>query len=148
MLVNNAGFGLLGAVEESSDADVRHMYDTNVFGLLNVTRAVLPAMRARRAGHVINISSIGGFRSGAGFGVYLSLIHILDALEVQTVLVGEAIGQLGSFSAVPHIRAGRLVPLLLRHVVYLEGIYLYYGRRTEQPLRVRTFCLLYTSRCV
>lgn len=62
----------------------------------------------------------------------------IDA-ETQTVLAGEAIGQLGSFTAVPHIRAGRLVPLLLRHVVYLEGIYLYYGRRTEQPLRVRTF---------
>ncbi|MBQ2649273.1 MAG: LysR family transcriptional regulator [Achromobacter sp.] len=62
----------------------------------------------------------------------------IDA-EAQTVLAGEAIGQLGSFTAVPHIRAGRLVPLLLRHAVDLEGIYLYYGRRTEQPLRVRTF---------
>jgi NADP-dependent 3-hydroxy acid dehydrogenase YdfG len=46
VLINNAGFGLLGAVEESTDADVRRMYDTNVFGLLNVTRAVLPVMRA------------------------------------------------------------------------------------------------------
>jgi NADP-dependent 3-hydroxy acid dehydrogenase YdfG len=46
VLVNNAGFGLLGAIEESSDADVRRMYDTNVFGLLNITRAVLPVMRA------------------------------------------------------------------------------------------------------
>jgi NADP-dependent 3-hydroxy acid dehydrogenase YdfG len=46
VLVNNAGFGLLGAIEESSNADVRRMYDTNVFGLLNVTRAVLPVMRA------------------------------------------------------------------------------------------------------
>lgn len=80
VLVNNAGFGLLGAVEESSDADVRRMYDTNVFGLLNVTRAVLPAMRARRAGHVINISSIGGFRSGAGFGVYCSTKFAVEGL--------------------------------------------------------------------
>jgi NADP-dependent 3-hydroxy acid dehydrogenase YdfG len=63
VLINNAGFGLLGAVEESTDADVRRMYDTNVFGLLNVTRAVLPVMRAQRAGHVINMSSIGGYRA-------------------------------------------------------------------------------------
>lgn len=80
VLVNNAGFGLLGAVEESSDADVRRMYDTNVFGLLNVTRAALPAMRERRAGHVINISSIGGFRSGAGFGAYCSTKFAVEGL--------------------------------------------------------------------
>lgn len=80
VLVNNAGFGLLGSVEESSDADVRRMYDTNVFGLLNVTRAALPAMRERRAGHVINISSIGGFRSGAGFGAYCSTKFAVEGL--------------------------------------------------------------------
>ncbi|CAB3835315.1 oxidoreductase [Achromobacter dolens] len=80
VLVNNAGFGLLGAVEESSDANVRRMYDTNVFGLLNVTRAALPAMRERRAGHVINISSIGGFRSGAGFGAYCSTKFAVEGL--------------------------------------------------------------------
>src|SRR5262249_39466512 len=56
VLINNAGFGLLAAVEESSDADVRRMYDTNVFGLLNVSRAVLPVMRRQRSGHVINMS--------------------------------------------------------------------------------------------
>ncbi|MCZ8406389.1 oxidoreductase [Achromobacter dolens] len=80
VLVNNAGFGLLGAVEESSDVNVRRMYDTNVFGLLNVTRAALPAMRERRAGHVINISSIGGFRSGAGFGAYCSTKFAVEGL--------------------------------------------------------------------
>ncbi|MGF6935209.1 NADP-dependent 3-hydroxy acid dehydrogenase YdfG [Paraburkholderia sp. UCT70] len=60
VLVNNAGFGLLAAVEESADADVRRMYDTNVFELLNVTHAVLPVMRGQRSGHVINVSSLGG----------------------------------------------------------------------------------------
>lgn len=80
VLVNNAGFGLLGAVEESSDADVRRMYDTNVFGLLNVTRAVLPAMRARRSGHIINISSLGGYRSAPGFGVYCSTKFAVEGL--------------------------------------------------------------------
>src|SRR6202012_2377235 len=80
VLVNNAGFGLLGAVEESTDADVRRMYDTNVFGLLNVTRAVLPVMRAQRAGHGINMSSIGGYRGGAGFGPYSSTKFAVEGL--------------------------------------------------------------------
>ncbi|ODP32921.1 oxidoreductase [Pandoraea sp. ISTKB] len=80
VLVNNAGFGLLGAVEESSDEDIRRMYDTNVFGLLNVTRAVLPVMRANRAGHVINISSIGGYRAAAGFGVYSSTKFAVEGI--------------------------------------------------------------------
>ncbi|ASL45313.1 putative oxidoreductase [Burkholderia sp. AD24] len=80
VLVNNAGFGLLGAVEESADQDVRRMYDTNVFGLLNVTRAVLPVMRAQRAGHVINISSIGGYRAAAGFGVYSSTKFAVEGI--------------------------------------------------------------------
>ncbi|NYH24385.1 oxidoreductase [Paraburkholderia bryophila] len=80
VLVNNAGFGLLGAVEESADKDIRRMYDTNVFGLLNVTRAVLPVMRAQRAGHVINISSIGGYRAAAGFGVYSSTKFAVEGI--------------------------------------------------------------------
>jgi NAD(P)-dependent dehydrogenase (short-subunit alcohol dehydrogenase family) len=80
VLVNNAGFGLLAAVEESSDADVRRMYDTNVFGLLNVTRAVLPVMRTQRSGHVINISSIGGYRAAAGFGVYSSTKFAVEGI--------------------------------------------------------------------
>ncbi|KPJ33505.1 short-chain dehydrogenase [Burkholderia multivorans] len=80
VLVNNAGFGLLGAVEESSDKDVRRMYDTNVFGLLNVTRATLPTMRANRSGHVINISSVGGYRAAAGFGVYSSTKFAVEGI--------------------------------------------------------------------
>jgi len=80
VLVNNAGFGLLAAVEESSDADIRRMYDTNVFGLLNVTRAVLPVMRAQRSGHVVNMSSIGGYRAGAGFGVYSSTKFAVEGI--------------------------------------------------------------------
>src|SRR6187549_3464769 len=58
VLVNNAGYGLLGAVEEATADEVRKLYETNVFGLLNVTRAVLPSMRARRSGHVLNLSSL------------------------------------------------------------------------------------------
>ncbi|SAK84542.1 short-chain dehydrogenase/reductase SDR [Caballeronia pedi] len=80
VLVNNAGFGLLAAVEESSDADVRRMFDTNVFGLLNVTRAVLPVMRKQKSGHVVNMSSIGGYRSAAGFGVYCATKFAVEGI--------------------------------------------------------------------
>jgi len=81
ILVNNAGFGLLGAVEESSAEEVEALYSVNVFGLLKVTRAVLPHMRAAKAGHVINLSSVGGFRSGAGFGVYCSTKFAVEGLS-------------------------------------------------------------------
>ena len=72
VVVNNAGRGLLGAVEEASDEAARAVYDTNVFGSLNVIRAVLPTLRSQRSGHIINLSSIGGFTSSAGWGIYCS----------------------------------------------------------------------------
>jgi NAD(P)-dependent dehydrogenase (short-subunit alcohol dehydrogenase family) len=72
VLINNAGRGLLGAVEEASDAAARAVYDTNVFGTLNVLRAVLPTMRDQRGGRIINLSSIGGFAGSAGWGIYNS----------------------------------------------------------------------------
>ena len=81
VLVNNAGFGLLGAVEEASADEVRRLYETNVFGLLNVTRVALPSMRERRSGRVINISSVGGYRSGPGFGVYCSTKFAVEGIS-------------------------------------------------------------------
>ncbi len=69
----------------------------------------------------------------------------IDA-ETEAVLAGLAIGQLGSFSAVSHIRRGRLVPLLTQHMTQRESIYIYYRHRTEQPLRVRTFIDFITAR--
>jgi NAD(P)-dependent dehydrogenase (short-subunit alcohol dehydrogenase family) len=81
VLVNNAGYGLLGAVEESSDAEIRAVYDVNVFGLLSVTRAILPYMRAARRGHIMNISSIGGYASYPGWGVYCSTKFAVEGLS-------------------------------------------------------------------
>lgn len=60
---------------------MRRLYETNVFGLLNVTRAVLPGMRERRAGHVLNFSSVGGLRSAPGFGVYCSTKFAVEGLS-------------------------------------------------------------------
>jgi NADP-dependent 3-hydroxy acid dehydrogenase YdfG len=70
VLVNNAGRGLHGAIEETSDREAREIFETNVFGLLNCTRAVLPSMRQRRSGHVINIGSVAALAPGAGSGLY------------------------------------------------------------------------------
>ncbi|WP_046731406.1 oxidoreductase [Streptomyces humi] len=78
VLVNNAGSGLLAAVEESDDAAVRALYETNVFGPLAVQRAVLPLLRRQRSGHVINISSIVGFATAPGWGVYASTKFALE----------------------------------------------------------------------
>lgn len=81
VLLNNAGFGLLGAVEEATAEEVERVYRTNVFGLLNVTRAVLPYMRERRSGRILNISSIGGYRGAAGFGIYSSTKFAVEGLS-------------------------------------------------------------------
>jgi NADP-dependent 3-hydroxy acid dehydrogenase YdfG len=81
VLVNNAGFGLLGAIEEASAEEVKEIYKTNVFGLLNVTRAVLPIFRQQRSGHVINISSAGGYRSAPGWGIYASTKFAVEGIS-------------------------------------------------------------------
>ena len=70
VLVNNAGFGYFGAIEESVEAEVRSMFETNFWGLSAMTRAVLPKMRERRSGTIVNISSIGGFVSFPAVGYY------------------------------------------------------------------------------
>jgi NAD(P)-dependent dehydrogenase (short-subunit alcohol dehydrogenase family) len=81
VLVNNAGRGVLGAVEEVSDTAVRSAFDVNVFGLLNVIRAVLPVMRRQRSGHVVNISSMGGFSQSPGWGVYGATKFAVEGLS-------------------------------------------------------------------
>lgn len=80
VLVNNAGFGVLGAIEETSAAEVESVYRTNVFGLLNVTRAVLPQMRKQRLGYVINFSSLGGYAASGGWGVYGSTKFAVEGI--------------------------------------------------------------------
>jgi NAD(P)-dependent dehydrogenase (short-subunit alcohol dehydrogenase family) len=81
VLVNNAGHGIIGAVEETSDAEVASLYETNVFGLLRVTRAVLPYLRKQRSGHVVNLSSIGGLVGLPGFGIYNSTKFAVEGLS-------------------------------------------------------------------
>jgi len=92
VLVNNAGYGYLSAIEEGEDAEVRAMFEANVFGLIAVTKAVLPGMRARRRGHVFNISSIGGRIGFPGSGYYaatkFAVAGLSEALAAESAPLG------------------------------------------------------------
>lgn len=82
VLVNNAGYGLIGALEELSDAESRKNFDVNVFGTLNVIRQVMPQMRKQQSGHIFNLSSIGGFNGlFPGFGIYCASKFAVEGLS-------------------------------------------------------------------
>ena len=81
VVVNNAGFGMVTAIEEASATEVRKQYDTNVFGLLNVTRAVLPLLRGQRSGHIINVSSLFGYDAIPGWALYGSTKFAVEGLS-------------------------------------------------------------------
>ena len=81
VLVNNAGYGYLAAVEEGDEADIRAMFDTNVFGLAAMTRAILPIMRAQRSGAIVNISSMGGFIGFPGSGYYAATKFAVEGMS-------------------------------------------------------------------
>ncbi|MCT2400452.1 oxidoreductase [Novosphingobium mangrovi (ex Huang et al. 2023)] len=79
-LVNNAGYGLIGAIEEVSIEETRALFEINVFGALRMIQAVLPAMRARRAGHIVNITSVSGHAPWAGTAIYGASKYALECL--------------------------------------------------------------------
>jgi NAD(P)-dependent dehydrogenase (short-subunit alcohol dehydrogenase family) len=80
VVVNNAGYGFLGAVEEITDAEVREMFDVQIFGVWNVLRAVLPDFRAAKTGHIVNVSSILGLTTFPGWGLYSAGKFALEGL--------------------------------------------------------------------
>jgi NAD(P)-dependent dehydrogenase (short-subunit alcohol dehydrogenase family) len=92
VLVNNAGYGYRGAVEEASDAEIRELFDTNFFGLVAMTQAVLPGMRARGSGYIVNISSVGGRMAAPGSGFYsaskFAVEGMSDALRKEVKPLG------------------------------------------------------------
>jgi NAD(P)-dependent dehydrogenase (short-subunit alcohol dehydrogenase family) len=81
VLVNNAGYGYQSSIEEGVDAEIRAQFDANVFGLAAMIRAVLPGMRARRRGHIINLSSQAGFIGFEGSGYYAATKHAVEGLS-------------------------------------------------------------------
>jgi NAD(P)-dependent dehydrogenase (short-subunit alcohol dehydrogenase family) len=92
VLVNNAGYGVAGAIEEVSEAEFMPMFETNVFGLLRVTRAFLPHLRKQRSGHILNLSSIGGVVASPGIGFYnatkFAVEGISEALAAELAPLG------------------------------------------------------------
>ena len=103
VLVNNAGYGYLAAVEEGEEQEVRAMFETNVFGLIAMTKAVLPGMRARGTGHIVNISSIGGLVAFPGSGYYNATKFAVEGLsealdqEIKPLGLGVTIVEPGPF---------------------------------------------------
>ena len=81
VVVNNAGYGALGALEELSEDELRRQFDTNVFGVLNVTRAALPQLRRQRSGHIVQLSSLSGVVPNAGEGAYAGSKAALEGLS-------------------------------------------------------------------
>jgi NAD(P)-dependent dehydrogenase (short-subunit alcohol dehydrogenase family) len=92
VLVNNAGIGYFGAIEESEEAEVRRMFEVNVFGLARMIHLALPGMRERRRGHVVNIASIGGLRAFPAVGYYnatkFAVVGLSEALALETAPLG------------------------------------------------------------
>ncbi len=92
VLVNNAGYGYQSSIEEGEDEEIRAQFEANVFGLFALTRAVLPGMRARRKGHILNISSVAGFVGFPGSGYYAASKHAVegftDALAAEVAPLG------------------------------------------------------------
>jgi NAD(P)-dependent dehydrogenase (short-subunit alcohol dehydrogenase family) len=126
VLVNNAGFGVLGPTSHITDAEMRRQYETNVFGLMNVTRAFLPQMMERRDGRIINVSSVGGRVTLPFFGVYNSTKFAVESLSdalryelrpfgidvvvvepgvIRTNFEATAVSNLASFAATPYATA-------------------------------------------
>ena len=98
VIVNNAGYGLLGAIEEASDEDIKRVFDVNFFGVVQVIKAVLPYLRQQRSGHIVNLSSIAGLAPMAGSGLYAAakcavegvsqaLAQEVEPLDIQVTLV-------------------------------------------------------------
>jgi NAD(P)-dependent dehydrogenase (short-subunit alcohol dehydrogenase family) len=120
VLINNAGYGIVGAVEETPEAELRAQMETNFFGAVAVTQAALPTLRAQGAGAIVNISSLGGQLSYAGFGAYSASKFALEGLsealaaELAPLGITVMIVEPGAF------RTGFAGANALRHMPVLE----------------------------
>lgn len=92
VLVNNAGFGYLASIEEGDERAYRKLFETNVFGLIALTRAILPGMRAQRRGHIVNLSSVAGFMGMASSGFYAGSKFAVEGISES---LAAEIGPLG-----------------------------------------------------
>jgi NAD(P)-dependent dehydrogenase (short-subunit alcohol dehydrogenase family) len=111
VVVNNAGYGLTGSLEELSDQEARANFDINVFGSLNVIRAGMPHLRQQRAGHIFNISSIGGFTgSFPGFGIYCATKFAVQGFTESLAAEAKAFGIKATVVSPGYFRTNFLAP--------------------------------------
>ncbi|MGJ7555497.1 oxidoreductase [Variovorax sp. RB3P1] len=126
VLVNNAGYGHEGTMEESGLDDIRRQFDVNVFGAVAMTKAVLPAMRERRSGHIVNITSMGGFITMPGIAYYcgskFALEGISEVLAKEVAAFGVHVTAIapGSFRT---DWAGRSMVRAERHVTDYDAVF-------------------------
>ena len=113
VVVNNAGFGIVGAVEEISNEETKRQYDTNVFGVLNVIRAVLPQLRQQKSGHIINISSYFGYDALPTYVLYGSTKYAVEGISQGLALEVAAFG----------IKVTAVAPGLFRTKFFASGSY-------------------------
>lgn len=92
VIVNNAGYGLLGAIEEASDSEIKHIFDVNFFGVVQVIKSVLPYLRQQRSGHIVNISSIAGLAPMAGSGFYAAAKFAVEGVSQSLAQEVEPLG--------------------------------------------------------
>ena len=131
-LVNNAGYGYLAAIEEGEDQAVRALFEANVFGLVDLTKAVLPIMRAQRSGLIVNISSVGGLVSQAATGYYHATKYAVEGLseslatELKPLGIGVLIVEPGPF------RTNWAGPSMKQSPVRIEAYAATAGERRKQ----------------
>ena len=158
VLVNNAGFGVLGPTSEISDSETRRQFDTNVFGLLGVTRAFLPKMRARRSGRIINVSSVGGRITLPYFGVYNGTKYAVEALSdalryelrpfgidvaliepgvIRTNFEATAAANFASFATSPYAVAFEKYEVISKRANYFAGEPIVIAKAIARAIRAR-----------
>jgi NAD(P)-dependent dehydrogenase (short-subunit alcohol dehydrogenase family) len=153
VLVNNAGYGLAGAVEEVSDAEAREQMETNVFAVLKLTRAVLPHMRAQKSGHILNVSSAAGFVATPGLGIYnaskFALEGFSEALAQEAAHLGIKVTLIepgpfrtdwaGPSLATPHKMIGDYADTAHKTIQTLNG---YSGKQPGDPQKAARAMIL------
>ena len=118
VLVNNAGYSVLGAVEETTEAELRAAFETMFFGAVALTREVLPTMRDQRRGTIVQLASVGGFTTAPGFGAYCAVKHGLEGLseclaaEVAPLGIRVLIVEPGAFRTSLFGSAFRMLPAM------------------------------------
>jgi NAD(P)-dependent dehydrogenase (short-subunit alcohol dehydrogenase family) len=143
VLVNNAGYGYVGALEETDPEEIRKVFDTNVFGLIEVTRAVLPQMRSQKSGHIINLSSVAGMSGTPGAGIYNATKFAVEGLsealasELASFGIRVTIIEPGAFRTDFANRSLRIAPYMPEYAEALAVTRNYYetigGRQPGDP---------------